>query len=198
MKEPRVKMTEKELVAEAALGNNNDFIPVNMAEKSIDSLIQKEKTAKFNDQVDVYIDKMNQNQKDFEKAQDTIEYDITKAEIKPVFSRVLIKPFKVNPFQKLETKGNIIIDTGGFTPHIEKNPMTGRYEEQKQFIVTGYVMEVGPDVRYIREGDVVYYRVDTAVPVPFLKQGCVSVDEKQLIAVVNESLTERFNEVKNK
>lgn len=198
MKEPRVKMTEKELVAEAALGNNNTFIPVNMAEKSIDNLVQKEKTAKFNDQVDVYIDKMNQNQKDFEKAQDTIEYDITKAEIKPVFSRVLIKPFKVNPFQKLETKGNIIIDAGGYTPHIEKNPMTGRYEEQKQFIIAGYVVEVGPDVRYIREGDVVYYRVDTAVPVPFLKQGCVSVDEKQLIAVVNESLTERFNEVKNK
>ena len=74
--------------------------------------------------------------------------------------------------------------------------MTGKYEEQKQFIITGCVVEVGPEVKYLQEGDVVYYRVDTAVPVPFLKQGLVSINENQVIAVVNEGLTERFNSVK--
>lgn len=198
MKEPRLKMTEKELVASAAMGDNSEFVPVNLAEHSIDNIIQKENTSKFNNEVDKYIDMMENNQKNFEEAQSSIEYDIHKAEIKPMFSRILIKPFKTNPFQEIKREGSIIIDAGGFTPRIEKNPMTGKFEEQKQFIVTGYIVDVGPDVKYLEEGDVVYYRVDTAVPVPFLKQGCVSVDEKQVIAVVNEGLTDRFNKVKGK
>ena len=86
-----------------------------------------------------------------------------------MFSRIIVQPFKVNPFQRVETKGSIIVDAGGYTPHAQINPMTGKYEEQKQFIVTGCVIEVGPDTKYLREGDVIYYRVDTAVPVPFFK-----------------------------
>ena len=68
-------------------------------------------------------------------------------------------------------------------------------EEQKEFIVTGCVIEVGPETKYLKEGDVVYYRRDTVVPVPFFKQGLVSLAENQVIAVVNEGLTERFNNV---
>lgn len=89
----------------------------------------------------------------------------------------------------------IIVDAGGYTPHIEKNPVSGKYEEQKEFIVTGCVIETGPEVKYLEEGDVVYYRVDTAVPVPFFKQGLVSLAESQVIAVVNEGLQKRFNEI---
>lgn len=96
----------------------------------------------------------------------------------------------------MKVEGSIIVDAGGYTPHAEINPMTGKYEEQKQFIVTGCVVETGPEVKYLQEGDVIYYRVDTSVPVPFLKQGFVSLNENQVIAVVNEGLSERFNKLK--
>ena len=113
-----------------------------------------------------------------------------------MFSRILVQPFKVNPFQKIKVEKGLIIDTGGYTPHTQLNEQTGRYEEQKQFIVTGCVVEVGPEVKYLKEGDVIFYRVDTAVPVPFFKQGFVSLAESQIIAVVNEGLQDRFNNIK--
>lgn len=196
MKEPRIKMTENEQIAANVLGLDSNYTSINMGERSIDKMIQREKANKFNNEVEKYNAQLEENQKTFEEAQSQVAYDINRAEIKPMFARLIIKPFKVNPFQKMEVKGSIIVDAGGYTPHAELNPMTGKYEEQKQFIITGYVVEVGPEVKYLQEGDVVYYRVDTAVPVPFLKQGLVSINENQVIAVVNEGLTERFNSIK--
>lgn len=196
MKDVRIKLTENEKFAANALANDVERTSINMSENTIDKLIQEERTNKFNEQVDQYMEKLEENGNTFKESTDKVGYDINKAEIKPMFSRLIIQPFKVNPFQKVETKGNLIVDAGGYTPHVQVNPMTGKYEEQNQFIVTGYVVEVGPDTKYLREGDVVYYRVDTAVPVPFFKQGFISIDEKQIIAVVNEGLTERFNNSK--
>lgn len=196
MKEPRIKMTENEQIAANVLGLDSNYTSINMGERSIDNMIQREKANKFNNEVEKYNAQLEENQKTFEEAQSQVAYDINRAEIKPMFARLIVKPFKVNPFQKMEVKGSIIVDAGGYTPHAELNPMTGKYEEQKQFIITGYVVEVGPEVKYLQEGDVVYYRVDTAVPVPFLKQGLVSINENQVIAVVNEGLTERFNSIK--
>ena len=195
MKEPRIKFTENERIAANALGLDSNYTSINMNEQSIDKVIQKERTNKFNDELEQYSTKLEENNKTLEEAQNQVAYDINKVEIKPMYQRVILKPFKVNPFQKMEVKGGIIVDAGGYTPHAELNPMTGKYEEQKQLIVTGCVIEVGPEVKYLKEGDVVYYRVDTSVPVPFLKQGLVSVSETQIIAVVAESLTERFNNV---
>lgn len=195
-KKVRVKSTEKENIANIALGDSEhkDF---NMRENDIDSLIEEEKSRKFNSQVEEYNEMLEKHNEDYNDARNNVKYDINKAEIKPMFSRVLIKPFAQNPFQKLEIKKGLIVDTGGYTPHLEKNPVSGKYEEQKEFIVTGCIIECGPEVQYLKDGDVVYYRADTAVPVPFFKQGFVSLAENQIIAVVNEGLEKRFNERKN-
>ena len=196
MKDVRLYSTENEKIARELLGTDSNFTSVNMKENSLDSLIRKEKARKFNSEVEKYNEKLEQNNKDFEESRDKVEYDISKAEIKPMFSRILVQPFKVNPFQKIKVENGLIIDTGGYTPHTQLNEQTGRYEEQKQFIVTGCVVEVGPEVKYLKEGDVIFYRVDTAVPVPFFKQGFVSLAESQIIAVVNEGLQDRFNNIK--
>ena len=196
MNDVRLYSTENEKIARELLGTDSNFTSVNMKENSLDSLIRKEKARKFNSEVEKYNEKLEQNNKDFEESQDKVEYDISKAEIKPMFSRILVQPFKVNPFQKMKIENGLIIDTGGYTPHTQLNEQTGRYEEQKQFIVTGCVIEVGPEVKYLKEGDVIFYRVDTAVPVPFFKQGFISLAENQIIAVVNEGLQDRFNNIK--
>ena len=196
MKDVRLYSTGNEKIAKELLGTDSNFTLVNMKENSLDSLIKKEKARKFNSEVEKYNEKLEQNNKDFEESRDKVEYDISKAEIKPMFSRILVQPFKVNPFQKMKIENGLIIDTGGYTPHTQLNEQTGRYEEQKQFIVTGCVIEVGPEVKYLKEGDVIFYRVDTAVPVPFFKQGFVSLAESQIIAVVNEGLQDRFNNIK--
>lgn len=189
----RVNLTNDEKLTLDTLGTSN-YTSINMKENSIDEIIQKEKAEKFNSQVDNYIEQMEQRYSEFRDGQDSIGYDINQAEIKPMFSRILVKPFRQNPFQRMQTKGNLIVDAGGYTPHAELNPVTGKYEEQKEFIVTGCIVEIGPETKYLQIGDVVYYRIDTAVPVPFFKQGFVSLSENQIIAVVSEGLTKRFND----
>lgn len=195
MKDARIKLTENEKYA-ASISTDPNAVMVNMSENTIDNIIEKENSIKFNSQVEAYNEQLEKNNKEFNESMESIRYDINKAEIKPMFSRLIVKPFKQNPFQQMKVKNGLIIDAGGYTPHTQLNPMTGKYEEQNQFIITGYVVEVGPDTKYLQEGDVIYYRIDTAVPVPFFKQGFVSIDEKQVIAVVNEGLTERFNNIK--
>lgn len=190
----RLNLTESEKVAQVALGLG-DHMKFNMQENNLNTLINREKANKFNDQVDAYNEALNENNKKTEQAQSELPYDIEKAELKPMFSRIIVKPLAHNPFQKIEMRGSLIVDAGGYTPHAELNPVSGKYEEQKEFIVTGCVVEVGPDVKYLQEGDVVYYRRDTVVPVPFFKQGLVSLAENQVIAAVNEGLTERFKRV---
>ena len=136
MKDVRLYSTENEKIAKELLGTDSNFTSVNMKENSLDSLIKKEKARKFNSEVEKYNEKLEQNNKDFKESQDKVEYDISKAEIKPMFSRILVQPFKVNPFQKMKVENGLIIDTGGYTPHTQLNEQTGRYEEQKQFIQT--------------------------------------------------------------
>lgn len=190
----RLNLTENEKVAQVALGLG-DHMKFNMQENNLNTLINREKANKFNDQVDAYNEVLNENNKKTEQAQSELPYDIEKAELKPMFSRIIVKPLAHNPFQKIEMRGSLIVDAGGYTPHAELNPVSGKYEEQKEFIVTGCVVEVGPDVKYLQEGDVIYYRRDTVVPVPFFKQGLVSLAENQVIAAVAEGLTERFKRV---
>ena len=190
----RLYLTENEKLAQAATGLG-DHIKFNMQENNIDTIIKKEKANKFNSQVDAYKEALEENNKKTEQAQNEVQYDIEKAELKPMFSRIIVKPLAHNPFQKVQMQGSLIVDAGGYTPHAELNPVSGQYEEQREFIVTGCVVEVGPETKDLKEGDVIYYRRDTVVPVPFFKQGLVSLAENQVIAVVNEGLTERWNKV---
>ena len=190
--EVRLDTTENEKLVQTALGLDSEYKNFNMQEQSIDNLIAKENARKFNNEVENYNAQLNKNNKECQEAQETLQYDINLAEIKPMPARILVKPFKQNPFQKLEVQGGIIVDTGGYNPHIQFNEQTGKNEEQEQFIKVGCVIEVGPEVKYLTEGDVVYYRKDTVVPVPFFKQNLVSLNENQVIAVVNEGLEKRW------
>lgn len=190
--EVRLNTTENEKLVQTALGLDSEYKNFNMQEQSIDNLIAKENARKFNGEVDKYNEQLDKNNKECKEAQESLQYDINRAEIKPMLARVLVKPFKQNPFQKLEVQGGIIVDTGGYNPHIQFNEQTGKNEEQEQFIKVGCVIEVGPEVKYLVEGDVIYYRKDTVVPVPFFKQNLVSLNENQVIAVVNEGLEKRW------
>lgn len=196
-KNVRLNLTENEKLAQSIVGLESDGLRVNMAEAdSIEEMIDKQNASKFNDQVDEYIEKFDKHSDLLKEYAKSFNENMNSIEIKPMFARILVKPFEQNPFQKI-TRSNtgLIIDLGGMAPTY-KNTDTGEIEEEKQFIITGTVVDCGPDVKYLSQGDVVFYRVDTSVPVPFFKQGLVSLAENQIIAVVNEGLTARFNERK--
>lgn len=194
MNDVRLKLTDNEKLAQQTVGMNGTSI--HMSEGSIDKIIEKERAYKFNEELNKVAEKFEASKDLLEQNAEAFGDSIANIEIKPMFSRLLIKPLAQNPFQRIKIQGGIIVDAGIITPHAELNPNTGKYEEQKEFIKTGAVQEVGPEVKYIKPGDVVFYRIDTVVPVPFFKQGMVSLAENQVIAVVNEGLAERFNSIK--
>ena len=196
-KNVRLELTESEKIAQTIVGLESEGIRMNMADnQSIEEMIDREKAVKFNDQVDKYIEKFDKHANILKEYAESFNENMNSIEIKPMFARILVKPFEQNPFQKIKrSDSGIIIDMGGMAPTY-KSSDTGEWEEEKQFIVTGTVIDCGPDVKYLNQGDVVFYRVDTSVPVPFFRQGLVSLAENQIIAVVNEGLTDRFNEKK--
>ena len=189
----RVIMTQDEKMAQDILGT--DGINFNMAENKIEDLFEKQNVRKFNSQVDEYAERLEKHVEGLKEVADNLG-NISKVEIKPMFNRILITPFKQNPFQRIKIENGIITDLGGLAPQF-KNMDNGRIEEMEQMIITGAVQEVGPEVKYIVPGDVIMYRKETAMPVPFFKQGLMCIAETQVIAVVNEGLETRFNEIKN-
>ncbi len=189
----RVLMTQDEKMAQDIFGT--DGISFNMAENKIEDLFEKEKARKFNSQVDEYAERLEKHVEGLKEVANNLG-DISNVEIKPMFNRILITPFKQNPFQRIKVENGIITDMGGLAPQF-KNMDNGRIEEMEQMIITGAVQEVGPEVKYIVPGDVIMYRKETAMPVPFFKQGLMCIAETQVIAVVNEGLETRFNEIKN-
>lgn len=196
-KKINLNLTENEKIARNIVGLEADALHFRMGdEQSLEQMVARQKTETFNTQVNEYVEKFDKHSELLKQYTESIKDNMNSIEIKPMFSRVLVKPFEHNPFQQIKvTNTGLITDLGGMTPTY-KSTDTGEWEEERQFIVTGTVIDVGPECKYLAEGDVIFYRVDTAVPVPFFKQGLVSLSENQVISVVNEGLTERFNKVK--
>lgn len=192
----RIKLSEREKFAQSISGNV-DNLSFAMNENNIEDMINNEKKNKFNNEVDNHIEELEAQKKTIEKYQEEIQKDFSKIEIKPLFNRIIVKPFVCNPFQKITVENGIITDIGGLNPDIQFNDMTGQLEERDQMITVGTVVEVGPDCEYVREGDTVFYMKNLPTPVPFFKQGFWTLKEENLIAVVNEGLNDRFNEIKN-
>lgn len=115
------------------------------------------------------------------------------SEIVPVNNYILVRPFSENPFDKLETTESGIILTpldGEFM-----NPDTGNKDTKQKLERVAEVIEVNPNCKHIKVGDVIMYRFMQGVPVPFFHQGLEVVAETQILVVINEGLRERFGMV---
>lgn len=165
--------------------------------ETADVTLAREKQAKFNNRVDEYVEKFDNHAKALEEYSKKVAETINGLEIMPMFGYVLIQPFEKNPFQQIKiTESGIITDLGGMTPQYKSNE-TGEIEEEQQFIKVGSVVEVGHKCEFIKPGDVVFYTIASETMVPFFKQGFVVVNENRILAVVNESLTERRDKIRN-
>lgn len=162
-----------------------------MNKDSIEDIAKTNAIAKFNDEVDSYIEKLDKHANLLEEYRKEISKDIDHLEIKPLYEGVLIKPYEENPFQQIQKVGSIITDLGGQKP-VYTSHETGKYEEEEQFIHVGLVVDAGPTCQFVKEGDVVFWRKPSETSVPFFKQGLVQVNEHSIMTVVNQGLAERF------
>lgn len=161
-----------------------------------DELLACNKHEKFNNAVDQYVDKFDKHRAELENYAKTLSEDINGLEIMPMFAYALIQPFDKNPFQQIKlSESGLITDLGGMTPQYKSNE-TGEIEEEQQYIKVGTVIEVGHKCEFLKPGDIVFYTIASETMVPFFKQGFVVVNENRIMAVVNEKLTERRENLK--
>ena len=158
-----------------------------------EDVIRQRNTSKFNEQVDKWNEKFEKHSTNISEFADNINNNIENVEIMPIGNYILVKQFDENPFQRIvkDPTSGLILDTGGFAPEY-KNTDNGKIEEEESFIKVGVIQEVGPECKWCKEGDAVFYTKPSAVPVPFYKQNLQLISENRVLAVVNENLKERF------
>lgn len=109
-------------------------------------------------------------------------------EMLPMMNKIILQPYPVNPYRKV-VEGSLIVDyTGAF-----KNPDSGEDDKLQELVGCAKIIEVGPECKYLKPGDDVYYDTRTVYPVPFMSMGYRLTSEPQILCVLNEKLKERFN-----
>lgn len=192
----RTELNSKEKLAQVVNGMESTGVPIVVNGKRADQILAEEKKSKFNTQVDEYADKFERHNKALQDYASELSKDMNNLEILPMGAYALIKPFDNNPFQRVKVENGIITDLGGFTPTY-KSQEDGEIHEEEQYIRVGTVIETGWKCEFLKPGDVVFYAIASEAMVPFFKQGFVVVAEARIMAVINEKLTERKNQLMN-
>lgn len=100
--------------------------------------------------------------------------------VKALYDQVLFRE-ELNPFIKLKSKGGLFLATGA-----SKSEETGEIEVMDKIIGFGMAVEVGPDCKYVKEGDFIFYdrRSVRAVPV---QDPLWNMPERGLVGVIEAS-----------
>lgn len=188
-------LSENEKIAMRVAGESTSRI-MTLDGRTAEDIITERNTKKANEEIDKMNDKIEEHFTNLKAFADKINDKQDTFEIMPIGNYVLCKQFDINPFQRIvRSSSGLIIDCGGLAPEY-KNTDNGETEEEEQFIKVGVIQEVGPECKWCKPDDTIFYTKPSAVPVPFYKQGLQLVCENRVLAVVNEGLTERFNKSK--
>ncbi len=101
-------------------------------------------------------------------------------ELIPCNATVVIKPYDVNPYRKIDTTASGLI-IGIESDKTYKSNETGEIEQNNEVIRCGKVIAVGPACKNVEVGDDVYFTTFSMTVIPFRKQGLVAVTENLLI-----------------
>lgn len=191
MKNFRNELNSNEKLARQIIGTDTEA-KFTVNGQTADEIIKNEKATKFNAQVEAMEEKLNAHMSTIEKQAEQLAMDLQGVDIMPMYAYALIKPFEHNPFQKMKVSASgIITDTGGLTPEY-KSEEDGKMHEEEELIKVGMVVETGHKCEFLKKGDLVFYNaMASAIPVPFYRLGLVAVNEQRIIAVVNDDLTSR-------
>ena len=195
--EERPILSESEKIALMNAGETTSRI-MTLDGKTAEDVIEERNVKNFNEQVDKYVEKLNEHAANLDDYAKKVAKNVETIEIMPIGNYVLVKEFAENPFQRIvrDSKSGLILDLGGQKPQY-KNTDNGEIEEEENIIRQAVIQEVGPECKWCKPNDVIMYTKMSAVPVPFYKQGLVLVNETRVLVVINEGLTERFENIKN-
>jgi len=101
-------------------------------------------------------------------------------ELMPCNATIIVKPYDVNPYRKIDTTSSGII-VGIESDNTYKSNETGEIEKNNEVIRCGKVIAIGPDCKNVQVGEDVYFTTYSMTPVPFRKMGYVAISETLLI-----------------
>lgn len=194
MEEFRNELSNNEKIAREVSKIDSNAIFVNMDNKSLDKMIDTQKREKWNESVNQIESKFADHENKLQEAADEYAKKLNGVQIMPIGNYVIVRPFKENPFQKvqIDEKSGLILSTGGLIPEYKSNE-TGEYEEAEQVIKVGVVIEAGPECKWLKSGDTIMWTTMSEMVIPFYNFGFKLVNETRALCVINDDLTERFN-----
>lgn len=94
---------------------------------------------------------------------------------------VIFTKYARNPYRKYRSRVGIILDTDSY--HIND---AGEMEQDETGVICCHVVSVGPECKYVKEGDDIYIRNVGLAPVPFDYRGYWAISEQNVICrIVN-------------
>lgn len=142
-------------------------------------------------QIESWNKKMEETASNAEKIKEMVK-DI---DIRPWGIYVLVKPFDANPFTRMRK-----LDNGFIVPEFDnhyKSQDTGDIEEMQRFSIFAMVVEVSPDSKGIKKGDIIMYNRHEGIPIPFYGQGFEVVANTHIKCVIgnHDDLERRWEEL---
>ena len=153
------------------------ILPENPFSKELE--IQKDEQA-AKEARDLFLQLQREKQNELNEKLQTLE-------MLPMFNKVVLLPYPTNPYKKV-VEGSIIVEYNGDF----MNPDSGEKDKLQELVGCAKVIEVGPECKYLKPGDDIYYDPRTCYPVHFMSLGYKLTSESQILCVLNESLKERF------
>jgi hypothetical protein len=180
--ENKIMSFREEQASKFFMGGNtsnykNLILPQNPFTKEREKQIEEEEAKKARD---LLIELETAKQEELKKKLQTLE-------MLPMFNKVILLPYPNNPYKK-SIEGSIIVEYNGDF----MNPDSGEKDKLQELVGCAKVIEVGPEVKYVKAGDDIYYDPRTCYPVPFMSLGYKLTTEPQILCVLNENLKERF------
>lgn len=134
-------------------------------------------------------EKAGEELRKIKEKQEEIDSKLERLQVVPLYTNVMILPYPQNPYVNAISKGGVLLaDSGGSFD----NPDTGQKDTLKQAFTCGKVIEIGPDCKYVKRGDDVFYGANGARPVPFMNQGFYLISEQNIMVTINEDMKDRF------
>lgn len=154
-----------------------------------ENIIERQAKILYNEKLETIANDLENDIQNRLRKSEEMEEKLKSLEIMPLTNYILSRPFDKNPYVALKMKGNIILE--GYNGNFLSQD-TGEMEQEEQMIVVGTVIEVGPECKYIKEGDDIFYTKNSLVPVPFFGKGFQLINENRVVVVINKGLKERF------
>lgn len=108
-------------------------------------------------------------------------------EIMPLYSMVMVELYEENPYEQKETETGLKMVTD-----LRESEDSGDIEKSDFYVKVAKVVEAGPDCKYVKSGDDVLIDTRAIRPIRFMNNMFWNTAEQNLVAVINEGLSERF------